>query len=180
VFAQTGLGFYGIGGGIGFVFPEAGIGTTFGIWARAAVGSFFMPNLFFHGDVLFWSKGEDETYWEWKWSAFSIMPMATYVFGDLSAPFRPYAGAGLGIVISRIKSEYTGPSTWLPKANPMSPMAAEVYSSTASGTDLGIRFIGGFEYDLTDALTLVAEGDYHIGGIDHATIRGGVRYNLDL
>lgn len=172
MFAQTGIGFNGAGGGLAGVFPEAGIGTTLGFWGRVALGSMFLENLFFNGDVMYWSKGEDTPYYEWKWRAFSIMLVATYILGDMSGPLYPYVGAALGLVFSSIDADYTGPTGFF-KGSPGSPMAAQAFGTTASSTDLGIRGLAGVRYELSEKFSLIGEANYHLGGIDHFTIMAG-------
>lgn len=174
VFAQTGLGFYGAGGGAALEFPEAGIGTSLGFWGRVYLGSLFMENLFFGGDVSYWSNGEDELYYEYKWSVFQIMAIAMYYFSEMNAQLRFYAGAGLGLAMSKVSVDYTGPSYPF-KNNPMSPMAVQAFGSSYSETDLGLRGFGGLEYWFSDKVAGVAEVTADLGGIDSFGIRGGVK-----
>jgi opacity protein-like surface antigen len=177
VFAQTGLGFYTIGGGVGLVLPEAGIGSTLGFFARVGLGTLFMENLAFSGDVLYWKKGEEAFGFDWSWSIFQIMAQAAYYFGDTSQQFRPYAGAGLGLQFNSYKVDYDI-DPFIFKGNPGSPMAVQGYSDTVTGTDLGIRFFGGVEYDVGDNLTVFGEGGYNLGGVDYATVRGGIQFKF--
>ena len=56
LYAQTNIGFNGIGGFVGLAMPEDPIDNTFALGAKADLGTIFMPELAFEAEVAISSK----------------------------------------------------------------------------------------------------------------------------
>ncbi|GEM_PF-1097070 len=180
LFGQIGLN--GIGGFASLLDPDTpGIsGMAFGFGARANLGT-IGEKIGFGAEFKYWSKGEEEKGFGYTAkltvSSIHINALAHYNFTSVGGGIRPYAGAGLGLVIGKVKSE----ATFTSMANSRPGVRSSVPASSSyseSETDLAIALRGGIDYDLSDNLTLNAEFRYSIGGWDYWGILCGVMYNL--
>lgn len=171
LFGQTNIGFNGIGGAIGYAMPSD-IDNGLGFGAVADLGTIINPDIAFGADILFWSKKYDEHGWSLSYSQVYITATGKYQLSS-GSDFKPYVGAGLGLVFASAKVEFEG---GLPKLSKVSDVKG--YSSSASDTELCIHALGGFKYKLSDMLTGFAEARYSIGGADTFWVLGGVMYNL--
>jgi len=181
VFGQTNIGFNGVGATVGFVSPEGGIGSTIAFGVRADLGTVINPNVGFMAEILYWSKGYDESFlggsWGWSYSSMYISALGKYSFGDPDASFVPYAAGGPGIVFGKVKSEWKG-ETFPYKAIPGAESVTSVESSSISNTDIVIHIIGGVDYRFSPSMKGFAEVRYTLGGWDFWGVFGGVMYNL--
>jgi opacity protein-like surface antigen len=165
--AQTAIGFNGIGGHVGFAMPEDPIKSTLAFGARADLGTFMKENIKLAGDLLFWSSGEDEAYYEWSWSQFYVSVLALYFLGDANASMKPYAGGGLGMVFASWESKYSGPD-----------YGYDFGSYSHSDSELCIHLLAGIQKSLGNNLTGFAEVAYILGGFDTLLIHAGAVFNL--
>jgi len=166
--AQTEIGFNGVGGYVGFVMPEDPINSTLGFGARADLGTIINPNIHLAGDVMFWSKGEDEGDYEWSWSQFYISALALYFLGDPNADMKPYVGGGLGLVFGSWESKYTGQYS-----------GYGFGSMDGSDNELCIHLLAGIQKAIGNNLTGFAEAAYILGGFDTLMIRAGAVWGLN-
>jgi len=168
VSAQTGFGFYGVGGEVGYVNPDFGE-STIAFGGRADLGTIVKPNLGIVAELLYWSKGYDSGYYSWSYSSFYINALGKWSFGAPGAKLNPYAAAGLGMVFGKSKSEYSGPTYGY---------ALSSYDTDVSNTDIVIHILGGASYLLSANLAGFAEFRYTLGGWDMWGIFVGVMYGL--
>jgi len=175
LYAQTNIGFNGIGGFAGLAMPEDPIDNTFALGIKAALGTIFTPDLAFEADLAFWSKNYEHTYYEWSYTQIYVSAMGKYHFSS-GSDLQPYAGGGLGFVHQSVKAEYTGPS--YPYMNLTKTAGVMATESSDSEIDLCIHILGGIEYQLSDMLKGFAEARYSLGGADTFFILAGVMYNL--
>lgn len=93
-FAQTDVGFKGIGGRLGYVDPDGPDGTIlFGVVADLGE---WVQQLHWDASITYWSSGEDlGAGWDASWSDLAIRSTVAYHF--VEGPWEPYAGGGLGI-----------------------------------------------------------------------------------
>lgn len=109
-FAQLDLGFYGIGGRLGYIMPEGDIENTFGLGLNADIGSFNETiKLFAYLD--YWGKSYDLGYWEWNWSVINVAAIAKYPI-ETQGNIKPFVGGGLGLAFNHWSSDYTGPKEY--------------------------------------------------------------------
>ncbi|HEX9935385.1 MAG TPA: hypothetical protein VGB38_09330, partial [bacterium] len=155
-FGKSDVGLKGIGAKIGYIMPENPIDNTFGFGAVANLGK-LSPKINFEAELLYWSKGYSESYFKWSYSQIYISAFAKYFFPQKKgAKWLPYAGGGLGLVIGKVKSEYTGEPIY----------GIHGSSSSESNTDLGIHFLGGVKTKLSPTMDGFAELRYSIDGAD--------------
>ncbi len=170
-FAQ-GIGFYGIGGRLGFVMPESDIDNTFGFGAQADLGE-ITEAIKLAAFLDFWSVSYDAPGFygdaEWKYSTIGIGATAKYFF-PMDGNFMPYAGAGVGFNI--------GSSKW--EASYTDPWTGQTVSddSKDSSTDFSFHFVGGGEMELSPELKGMVEVKYVLDGADYFGIWAGVIYML--
>lgn len=165
--AQSGIGFYGIGGKLGLIMPEDPIESTFGLGIHADLGQ-ITKDIHLSALIDYWSKSYDSgtpLYGtaEWSWTEIVLGATAKYFFKTTSK-IEPYAGAGLGLTIGRSKWE-------------ASYMGVD-YDDSVSDTNLGLHFVGGLEYPLSPTMKGIAEAKYHLNGADYFGIYGGVTFLL--
>jgi opacity protein-like surface antigen len=169
--AQDGLGFYGIGGGLGFVSVSptglSGSSSGFGLNARVDMGE-ITTNLRLVPEISYWSVSEDITFfgetWEQKWSDFAINANVQYHF-DVEGSFAPYVGGGLGLnfISLTVTESFFG----------------ETFSASASTTEFGINLIGGALLNLDGPISPFAEFRYHVvSNFNHLMILAGIIYEL--
>lgn len=169
-FGKANIGFMGIGPKVGFIMPEDPIESTFGFGAVADLGT-IMPKLALEGEVLYWKKGYGEFDYKWSYSQIYISALAKYFFNQKkNAKMQPYAGGGLGFVIGKVKSEYTGE---------YSDYFGHDASYSSSSTDIGIHFLGGVKTALSPSMDGFAEARYSIDGASFFGIFGGVVFKLN-
>ena len=139
--AFGGIGFRGVGAGIGYVDPEGGLGGTFGLDALADLG-YLIENLGFEAHVTYWSKGEEEFGVDWSFKSFSFNALAKYYFAPEDNSLRPFGGGGLGISFNSVD------------AGPVDD----------SSTDINIVLTGGVKNIFSDTIAGIAEFRYVISG----------------
>ena len=166
--SQTDIGFKGIGGHVGLIMPEDPIDNTIGFGLQADLGK-INENIALAAILDFWGKSYDAgsgfgTTAEWKFSQIIIGPMAKYYF-DSSMQFQPWAGGGLGFVISKSSWEYDDP--FLGKQD-----------DSSSDTDIAFFLGGGADYKLSPNMIGYAELKYSISDADFFAIMVGVTYLL--
>jgi hypothetical protein len=166
-FAKSNIGFKGVGAKIGFISPEAGIGSTIGFGAVVDLGT-ITPEIALSGDVMYWSKSHTEFEAKYAYSQIYISGTAKYFFNtSKGAKFMPYAGAGLEFVIGKSKYEYSGPY-------------ADIYTHnwSTSNSELGFHIVGGAKYPLDASKYVFAEARYSMGGFNMFGIFGGIVFKL--
>ncbi len=167
--AQTNLqiGLNAAGGGIGFVNPSGSIGSTISLAGNAELGT-FMNDFHLVGFAQFWTKKYAEgTYWDWHWTEMVFGGGAKYYFNLENMPFKPYAGGGLALVISRSGWNYLGPSNIYIKK-----------SQSDTNIGIGAQIFAGAEYPINPKMTAYGEFRLHTDGVDFLGIYAGVLYNL--
>lgn len=168
-----GLGFKGVGGGIGFIAAsmDDGSGSSsslsgFLIGAHVDLGE-ITKDISLFPDITYWSASKDPL----KLSDFSINVNAHYNI-SVQGQFRPYVGAGLGY--NSISSEVTIPSFTIGGFGTFG-------GGTVSGSvsRLGINLLVGANYKLNDVLTLVVEPRYVLASdFNHFTVKVGITYGM--
>lgn len=169
-FAQTNISLNGVGAKIGFVDPE-NIESTFGFGAVADLG-WITPKIALEGEVLYWKKSYDEgAHWEWSYSQLYISALGKYYFEQKKgSKFLPYAGAGIGLVIAKVSSDYSGPSD---------PYWGGDLNTSESETGIGLHFLGGAKMALSPQIDGFAEARFSTGeGADFFGIFAGFIYQL--
>jgi opacity protein-like surface antigen len=168
------IGFKGVGPVVGFVSPNGGIGSTIGFGAVADLG-WITPQIGLEADALYWSKSYDVgADYKWTYSQFYIAAIAKYYFAmNKGSKIEPYAGGGLGLVMGKVKSEYSGPTYGYD----------ELYNvnTSVSHTNLTIMLVGGAKMPLSPKMDGFAEVRYSTAS-DLADIWGifvGVIFKLN-
>jgi hypothetical protein len=167
VFAKSDIGFKGVGGKVGFVSPEASIGSTIGFGAVVDLGT-ITPEIALSGDIMYW--GKTHSYYDEKVKNSQIYISATgkYFFNSKKgAKFLPYAGAGLEFVIYKQSWTYSGEYAQLVHSN-----------NSVSSSEIGIHIVGGAKYPLDKSKYLFAEARYSMGGFNIFGAFGGIVFNL--
>jgi opacity protein-like surface antigen len=168
-----GLGFKGVGGGIGFITAsmDDGSGSSsslsgFLIGAHADMGE-ITKDISLFPDITYWSASKDPL----KLSDFSINVNAHYNIA-VQGQFKPYVGAGIGY--NSLSSEVTIPSFTI---GGFGTFGGGTVSSSVSR--LGINLLVGANYKLNDMLTLVIEPRYVLASdFNHFTAKVGITYGL--
>jgi outer membrane immunogenic protein len=168
VFGQ-GIGFYGIGGGLGFTNVSFSSESMSGIsfHARAELGE-IIENLYIVPELSYWSVskdfGDDDIFggnYEWSVSDFAINANVQYRF-DMEGSIAPYVGGGLGLnfVSSTVDVPFFG-------------------SVSASDTKIGLNLLGGAHMNLEGKYKPYAEFRYVVvSDINHLMIMAGIVYIL--
>jgi hypothetical protein len=172
VFAKANIGLNGIGAQVGFVSIESSIGSTIGFGAAADLG-WLTPQIAFGAELLYWSKSYDVgAHWDWSYSQIYITALARYFFSQKKgASFSPYAGGGLGLVIGKVSSDYTGPNE---------DYYGYYDDTSTSSTGIGIVLLGGAKKALSPKMDGFAEVRYGTGeGADYFGIFAGVIFKLN-
>ncbi|MGA3245341.1 MAG: outer membrane beta-barrel protein [Bacteroidota bacterium] len=167
-----GLGFKGVGGGLGFITAsmDNGNGTSsslsgFLIGAHADLGE-ITKDISLVPDITYWSASKDPL----KLSDFSINANAHYNIA-VQGQFKPYVGAGLGY--NSFTSTVTIPSVTV------FGFTVGGGTASASASRLGINLLAGANYKLNDMLTLLVEPRYVLASdFNHFTVKVGVTYAL--
>lgn len=167
------IGLVGVGPEVGFVSIESDVGSTIGFGAAADLG-WLTPQIAFGAEVLYWSKSYDVgAHWDWSYSQIYINALARYFFSQKKgSSFSPYAGGGLGLVIGKVSSDYTGPE---------SDYYGYYYEDTSSSeTGIGIVLLGGAKMPLSPKMDGFGEVRYSTGeGADYFGIFAGVIFKLN-
>ena len=168
VFGQ-GLGFYAIGGGLGFVnVSPSGADESmsgFGINARANLGD-ITSNLRLVPEIYYWSTSKDFGEGaEWKFSDFALNANVQYRF-ETEGSFEPYVGGGLGLnIVSSTVSvsiPFFGSS-----------------SITGTTTEFGLNLLGGAHFNMDGNLIPWGEVRYVlVSNMNHLMITAGILYYL--
>lgn len=173
-FAQ-GLGFKGIGAGVGYTSVSVsnvdGSETLpgFAFSAHANLGE-IIENLSLYPEVQYFTTSKDfsdpslpNTTATWKLNDFAININAHYNFST-SGSFLPYIGAGIGYNMLSTDITVTGD-----------------YSGTMSATDtkLGINILAGANYNVSPSLSLFLEPRYIlVSDLNHLIVKAGFTYSL--
>ena len=165
-FAQSDIGFKGVGGKLGYIMPEGDIENTIAFGAVVDLGT-ITPTIHLNGLFEYWGKSYDIGYYEWSWSELIFGANAKYYLST-EGQFLPYGGAGLALVIGSSKWDYKGPHDdfWGDS------------DGSDSQTDIGFFVCAGADYPLSDKLTGFAEAKYHLNGADFFGIFVGAVYKL--
>jgi hypothetical protein len=164
VFAQADIGLNAVGGKVSFVMPEDPIESTIGFGAVADLGT-ITDAIHLDAFIEYWGKSYDVAQYEWSYSVITIGATAKYYF-EMDSQFKPYAGGGLGLIITSFSADYSGPNS-------------QYFPNTSdSDTDIDFHICGGAEYELSDTMVGFAEAKYSLGGIDTFIISGGVLFKL--
>ncbi len=167
--AQTDLqiGLNAAGGGIGFVSPSGGIGSTISLAGNAELGT-FMKDFHIVGFAQFWTKKYGEgKYWDWHWTEMVFGGGVKYYFKLENMAFLPYAGGGLALTIGRWSWNYSGPTYGYMEK-----------SKSDTDINLGAQIFGGAEYPINPKMKAYGEVRYHTDGVDFLGIYAGVLYQL--
>jgi len=166
--AQVDIGFYGIGAKLGYIVPEDPIGSTVGFGIQARLGT-FMPNLAFDPFLEIWKKGYDSQSngidTDVSYTEYVLGASAKYFF-PMTDMIKPYAGGGLGFVISRSSWEWTNPVT------------NEQEDDSKSNSDIGLHILGGAEMEINDQFDGTFELKYSIDGADYFSVFLGAVYKI--
>ncbi len=174
VFAQSQIGFNGVGGRFGFIMPEDPIENTIGFGVNADLGT-ITPDIKLFAYIDYWGKGEEIVHYKYSYSVLGFAAIAKYEF-KTSGQFVPYAGGGLGININKVKSEYDGPDL---SSEYSGYYSASDYEYSDSETDLAIHLLGGASMPLSPKMDGFAEIKYTIAGdFDYFSIWAGINYKL--
>lgn len=165
-FAQSNLGFQGIGAKLGYVMPEGDTENTIAFGLVSDLGT-ITPLIHLSASLDYWSKSYDVGHWKTSFRQICIGGTASYFF-PVKGEIKPYAGAGLGFSFWKTEADWEGPS------DPYT----EYIETSISETDIGLHFVGGAEKKLSPNLTGFGELKYHIDGADYFGIFAGVTYLL--
>ena len=162
------IGFYGIGGGLGFTSVstsgEALSGLSF--HARAELGE-IIENLYIVPEISYWSVSKDfgddilGGNYEWSFSDFAINANVQYRF-EMEGSIVPYAGGGLGLnfVSSTVEVPFFG-------------------KVSGSDTKIGLNLLGGAHMNLEGNIKPYAEFRYVVvSTMNHFMLMAGVVYFL--
>ena len=166
VFAQSDIGFKGIGLKVGYVTFESGgswgvvpvmeLGPTFTVGAVVDLGT-FVPALHWDASVQYWRDSDVGLYgYNWSWSDIAIKSTVRYHFST-GWSVTPYAGGGVGIHMHSIEFE----------------------SIDDSDTDFGFHAVGGVEFKLAQQWKAQVELEYAEPGRDQIGIIANFIYLLD-
>jgi opacity protein-like surface antigen len=169
--SAQGIGFKGVGGGLGYTSVSFSSLTEteslggFAIFGHAYLGE-IAQNIGLYPDVTYFSASKDFGGGvDWLVGDFAINANAHY---NISAPGKvlPYVGAGLGI-------------NFLSSTVKMSIPFFGMTETSSSTTRFGINVLGGAEYALSSNLSVLGEARYVIASdFNHFQIRAGVTYAL--
>lgn len=165
-----GIGFKGVGGGVGFITSsmDNGDGTSsslsgFLIGAHADLGE-FTKGFTLVPDITYWSASKDPV----KLTDFSINANAHYNF-TTEGQFKPYVGAGLGF--NSFSSTVTVPSF------SVGGFTFGGGTASSSASRIGINLLAGANYKLNETMTLVIEPRYVLASdFNHFTAKVGITY----
>ncbi|MFZ5433574.1 MAG: acyloxyacyl hydrolase [Calditrichota bacterium] len=158
-YAESDIGFKGIGGRIGYVDPESEIDGTITFGVVADLGE-WTDNLRWDAALTYWSTGEEAGQWEWTWSDIALRSGVKYHF--LDGEWQPYAGGGLGIHMYSI--DFDGPSTYT--------------GWDDSETEFGFYIVGGVSHQFNEQWKAGAELQLDWADPDQTNIQVNVIYLL--
>ncbi len=167
-FAQSDIGFKGIGGKIGYVMPEDPLDATITFGAVADLGT-FMPALHWDASIQYWGVSYDIGIYEWSYSDIALKSTVRYHFTS-GGKVTPYAGGGLGIHMFSSKSE------WPSYAYFGYTYPGGTYSE--SDTEFGFHGVGGIEFMLAPKWKAQVEAEYAIVELDQFSIVANFIYLL--
>jgi opacity protein-like surface antigen len=164
------LGFEGIGGKISLVMPRGPAGNNIGFGVIGDLGTILpqMNPLKAEGSLEYWGDSYDVTYWSWSWSAISINATAKYHF-PVGGNISPFAGGGLGFIISTWSEDWGGAS---------GDLFGFKTNVSDSSVDLGAHLVGGVDIPIGTNLKFVTEAKITMGGTDTFMISGGIVVKL--
>ena len=165
-FAQSDIGFKGIGAKIGYVMPEGDLDATFTFGAVADLGT-FMPALHWDASVQYWGVSYELGFYEWTYSDIALKSTVRYHFSS-GGKITPYAGGGLGIHMFSWKWDCPGcQSVW-----------GSPTSFDGSDTEFGFHGVGGIEFVLAPKWKAQVEAEYAIVELDQFSIVANFIYLL--
>jgi len=166
VFPNVGhtIGFEGFGGKLGLVLPDVG-DNTIGFGAIGDLGTILptLNALKAEASAEYWGNSYDYFGGKSKLSVISVNGTAKYYF--TGSGISPFAGAGLGLVLSRASVEFDQP-------------VFGVSDSSDTDTDIGINLVGGVDIPIGIGMKFVAEGKFSTAGGDWFQITGGIVVRL--
>ncbi|MBN2321834.1 MAG: porin family protein [Acidobacteria bacterium] len=166
VSAKSNIGLMGVGAKVGYLSIDDIDESAIGFGGVVDLGQ-LMPRLNLEGEVLYWGKSYD---YGWggdaKFSEIIISALGKYCFPMKGSKMLPYAGGGLGLVLS--KFSWDAPAGY----------SGYVDDSSESETDIGFHLLGGTYYDLSPQMKGFAEFRYTSNGADFWGIFAGFIYNL--
>ena len=152
VYAQTDIGFKGVGGKIGLVDPEGGGGATFGLGAFADLGA-IASKIHLEGNLDFWSKSFSGGGVKSSFRDIAIGGTVKYFFPLSNPSLRPFAGGGLALHFLNVDID-------IPEVN----IGGTTFggSSSSTTTKIGFNIAGGVFYKMNEKVDLLAEFKYRI------------------
>jgi hypothetical protein len=165
------LGFEGIGGKVSLVMPEGNANNNIGLGVIADLGTILPQINALKGEISaeYWGDSYDVGYYEWSWSSISLNGTAKYHF-PIGGNISPFAGGGLGLIISRWSSDY--------KADLGYEWGVITGDLSDSDIDIGAHLVGGADIPLGSNLKFVAEAKLSFGGTDTLQLSGGLVFKL--
>ena len=164
--AKMNLGFFGVGGRLGFVDPEGDIESTISFGFHADMGT-ITPTLGLEGNIDYWSKSQDRKRggyeYEWKNRDLSLGATVKYRF-PTQGSISPYAGGGLGFHMVKEEKDYERESPYEDRDE--------------SGIHLGLHGVGGAEMLLSPNMRGGVEVRYTLNDPSNLGIFLGVMYLL--
>lgn len=156
------LGFEGFGGRVALVLPEDPIDNTIGFGAIATLGSIIPQMTALKAEVSadYWGKSYDSFGADVTFSSITLAGTVKYYFS--SGGIMPFAGGGLGLILSRSSIESSG----IPEYGIGS------YDTSDSDTDIGFHLCGGVDIPMGPGTKITAEGRYSTDGVDVLQIMG--------
>ena len=167
VYGQANIGFKGIGGKVGYAFPEDPLESTISFGAVVDLGT-IIPALNIGAFVDYWANSYDAgTFASWGWTEINLGPFAKYYFPMDNSKFKPFAGGGLAFTFGKAKWETTD-------YNPFTGQVISGNEVSESETHVGFRLLGGADYELSPGLNGYVEVLYNISHVDYFGIYVGV------
>jgi len=165
------LGLEGIGGRLALVSPEGEADTTFGLGVVGDLGVILpqLPELKGEASAEYWGDSYDAVGWEWSWRSITFDGTAKYHF-PIGGNIQPFAGGGLGLVISRWKSEWKTKSVW-------GELGIKT-SNSDTELDLGAHIVGGADIPFGSNMKFTGEIKFQVSDTDTFQIVGAVVFKL--
>ncbi len=156
-FAQSDIGFKGIGGRLGYVDPDGPDGTVlFGVVADLGT---WVPKLHWDASIAYWSSGEDlGAGWDASWSDLAFRSTVKYHF--IEGPWEPYAGGGIGLHM--LSAEVNSPYG----------------SADDSESDFALVVLGGVEHQFNEKWKGSADLMFDFGDAEQMSVQINVIYLL--
>jgi len=167
-FSQYRIGLMGIGVKVGYMGVERAVGSTLGFGCLFNFS--IINNILLGTDILYWfysykSDDQADRKSDEKVSNMSISAVMKYFFSSEFRQLRPFAGFGLGMILSHVPASHTDARTGTQD---------KVYEH-----HLDILVVGGVKYALSHKIAIFGEYRYNIAGYaDYWGIYAGMVYNI--